>query len=147
MKKVLFGLFIVVGFICASEARGREGYSIKGTYEDTGDTVELYAAVVGTTTPVQIFYSTWTQQVNFREIMYQNTSTNSYRLYIGTVSTVSGTTTTIMGRFFIPGGGSWTSNVKTNLWAIFENTAAGSGFLQVLGVFERDSKDADVTDR
>lgn len=144
LKKFLFGLIVLIGFISVSEARGKEGYLVKPTYRDNGDTMEVYVAAVGTTTPVQIFFSTWTQRRNFRESMYQNVSTNSYRVYIGTVSNVNALTGP---RWFIPGGGTWTTNCKTNLWAIFERAAFGSGSLDVLGVFERDSLDADVTDK
>jgi hypothetical protein len=144
-RLILFGALFLTLFVLGNlHARGREGYQVKATHRDTGDIIETYNVVVGTTTPVKIFYSTWTQVKNFREIMYQNTSTNSYRLYLGTHSAVSASSG---GRWFIPGGGSWTTAAKDDLWAVFESAAFGSGTLEALGQLERDSADADVTSR
>jgi hypothetical protein len=115
---------------------------VKPTYEDTGNIIDVYTATVGTTTPVQVFFSTWAQSTNYRELMFQNSSTNTYRVYLGTFSTVADTSG---GRWFIPGGGSWTTNARDNIWAIFERAATGS--LEILGEFERDVLDENITDR
>ena len=142
MRKLLIGLFFLGVYAGIADARGREGYLIKGTYSDTGDIIETVTVSVGTTTPVQIFFSTATQARNFREIMFQNTSTGTFRIYIGTHSAVSATSG---GRFFIPAGASWTTHAYDDLWGISEAAVLGS--LEILGQFERDSKDASITDR
>ncbi len=142
MRKLLVLTACLFTLTTLCQARGREGYTVKPVYTDNGDIIETYNMTVGTTTPIQIFFSTWTQNKNFRELMYQNSSTNTFRVYIGTHSAVADTSG---GRWFIPGGGTWTTHAKDNLWAIFERAATGS--LEVLGEFERDVLDENVTNR
>lgn len=142
MKKVLLGLIVFLGLVAISEARGREGKLVKPTYKDSGDIIEATAITIGTTTVVQIFFSSATEFYNYRELMFQNTSTNSFRVYIGTHAAISASSG---GRWFIPGGGSWSTNAKDDLWALFESAAHNTGTLQVLGEFERDSADSSLS--
>lgn len=143
-KLILFTSFLFAFGSGVIHARGREGFSVKPVLTDSGDIIETSAVTVGTNTPVQIFYSTTTQSRNYREIMFQNVSTNTFRVYIGTHSAMSSSSG---GRLFIPAGGSWTLNARDDLWALFEAAAFGTGTLEVLGEYERDSLDASITNR
>ncbi len=145
--RLLFTAFSILMCSMSAFARGREGYTVKPTSRDSGNIIEATTITIGTTTPVQIFYSTATQSINYREIMFENSSTNTYRVYIGTFSGVDGSTTGTTGRFFIPAGGSWTTNAKDDLWGLFEPSAFGTGTLQLYGEFERDVLDENITNR
>ena len=144
IKRSILFLAVVSLSIGYMSARGRDGYGVQLVTPDNGNLIEAFAITVGTTTPVKIFTSTATQFVNYRELLFQNVSTNSYRVFLGTHSAVSATTG---GRWFIPGGGSWVTNAKDDLWAVYEPAAANTGTLQILGQFERDSNDEAITNR
>ena len=142
MKKLIVFCSVLIIGVGLLSARGREGYKIKGTFVDDGDTRETYTVLVGTTTPIQIYFSTWTQSINHRNLLFQNDSAD-YRVYIGTHANVAFDSG---DRWFIPAGGSWTTQSKDDTWAIFHSDL-GASTEEVFGFFERDTKDADVTSR
>lgn len=140
--RLFFGLFLFLSITSFIEARSRQDYSIKGTYQDNGDTRDVFSFSIGTTTAVQVYFSTFTQNVNYRNSVFQNNST-SHRVYVGThsaLSPVSG------ARWFIPAGGSWTTKAREDTWMVF-NTGLGAGTEELFLFLERDTLDASITDR
>mgnify|MGYP000938714613 CR=1 FL=1 len=117
----------------------RDGEKTKPVYVDKGDLFERFASTVGITTPVQIF-STVTYPSGVRAIQVCNPT--SFQLFVGTFSTVSGSTTAVVNaREYIPINSCkdiWPV-VGQSLWAIFES--ASVTIKLITGGIHRDSSD------
>jgi hypothetical protein len=144
----LFGGLIVLGLVMVAKAEPHWNYQTTMSAQDDGDSMRMFTASVGTTTPVLVYYSTQTaapQRSAYaspdRILTIENIQL--YNLFCSTTNTVSATSGNrfeIFGTTYPCSLPFQTYAAPANVWCIFE-TAAGSGTKEVLGWVGYDSQD------
>lgn len=136
MRKVAIAIILVlVGVVGVAHAFKRNGERAMPMFADRGNSFDRFATAVGTTTAVQ-FFSTSTYSQGVRNIQVCNTT--AFQLFVGTFSTVSGSTISATNaREYVP-----TNTCKEiwpvtgqSLWAILESAAGSVSKIITGGVF------------
>lgn len=125
MRRAMFLGLVMAAIFGAGNAhafkRGIE--KANPTFPDFGDSADRAAVLLGTTTPVAVL-STQTYASGLRQMEVCNPT--GFTLFVGTFSTVSGSTLTVVNaRESIPTGLCRSVMFNTPLWAILES-ASGS---------------------
>lgn len=127
-------LFFLLLIPASLKAWPRLGEGASPVFQSSGDKGVPFTVNVNTTTATRVY----TQNTNDREIMFQNTN-SSYYVYCGSHSAVVASSGP---RFFIPPKPSSVStNAAFSLYCIVES-GFGSGNLELIGIAERDLRDA-----
>lgn len=124
LSKVLLAAALAVLFVGSAHAWRRNGERTTPVFIDRGANTDFFTQTVGTTTPVALF-SAATYASGVREVTICNAE--SFRLYIGTFSAVSGSTTAVVNsRDLVPTNTCRNFSYTNSLWGIYESASGGT---------------------